>query len=37
MNSTFRLAKNGDAFPLEEIPHHDTHEFLQTIINATGP
>ncbi|HZV81486.1 MAG TPA: hydrogenase [Geobacteraceae bacterium] len=36
MNSTFRLAKNGDSFPLEEIPHHELNEFLQTIINSTG-
>jgi len=36
MNSTFRLAKNGDAFPLNEIPRHGTNEFLQTIIDATG-
>ena len=36
MNSTFRLAKNGDAFPVAEIPRHGANDFLQTIIDATG-
>jgi len=36
MNSTFRLARNGDAFPLAEVPRHESNAFLQTIIDATG-
>jgi len=36
MKRSLKTARNGESFPLAEIPHFETNDFLQKIITETG-